>query len=219
MTLPCAALSHCCDHPRPCGKAHSTHKAPMQSRRLFKPLSVFWTHALPLAFTLLLAGAAQASELDVAQRQWLAGQKQQAVATVEKALASTPHELKLRFALGVMRMELGEQDLALQLFTALTQDFPDLAEPYNNLAVIQAAQGDLKRAQNSLEQALALQPQHAQALENLGDVLLRQAARAFQGAQLAQTAPSSALQQKLKLTRDLLSQVQGGPSPDKSSRQ
>ncbi|MCV2348861.1 tetratricopeptide repeat protein [Paucibacter sp. Y2R2-4] len=163
--------------------------------------------ALPLA--ILLSGAAQAADLDVAQRQWLAGQRQQAVATIEKALSANPNELKLRFALGVMRMELGELDQATKLFTALTQDFPDIAEPYNNLAVIQAARGELTQAQNSLEQALALQPAHAQALENLGDVLLRQAARAFQSAQQAQTAPSASLTQKLKLTQELLSQTQG----------
>ena len=182
----------------------------MQSRPVFKLISSLLKRALPLA--ILLSGAAQAADLDVAQRQWLAGQRQQAVATIEKALSANPNELKLRFALGVMRMELGELDQANKLFTALTQDFPDIAEPYNNLAVIQAARGELTQAQNSLEQALALQPAHAQALENLGDVLLRQAARAFQSAQQAQTAPSAALTQKLKLTQELLSQTQGSPT-------
>jgi Flp pilus assembly protein TadD len=182
----------------------------MHSRPVFLLLSSLLKRALPLA--IILSGAAQAADLDVAQRQWLAGQRQQAVATVEKALSANPNELKLRFALGVMRMELGELDQANKLFTALTQDFPDIAEPYNNLAVIQAARGELTQAQNNLEQALALQPAHAQALENLGDVLLRQAARAFQSAQQAQTAPSAALTLKHKLTQELLSQTQGSPT-------
>jgi len=211
MTLPQAALTLTSARWQP----NELPKPPMQSRPLFKLRSALMKLALPLA--LLAAGAAQAADLDIAQRQWLAGQRQQAVATVEKALSANPNELKLRFALGVMRMELGEQDLAFQLFTALTQDFPDIAEPYNNLAVIYASRGELTQAQNSLEQALALQPAHAQALENLGDVLLRQAARAFQRAQQVQTAPSAALTQKLKLTQELLSQIQGPRSLDKAA--
>ncbi len=163
----------------------------------------------PVCLTLFLVllmnlGPAKAGELELAQRQWLAGQGPKAIATVEAALLKTPNELKLRFALGVMRMELGEQAAALSIFTALTQDFPDLAEPQNNLAVVYASMGELDLAQRALEQALALQPDHAQAQENLGDVLLRLALRAYQRAQQAQVAPSSSLALKVSRTNDLL---------------
>lgn len=166
----------------------------------------------PLLTALLTLGMlapawSQASELDIAQRQWLAGQRQQAVGTLEAALKQTPDELKLRFALGVMRMEMGQLSSAQQIFIQLTEDFPDLADPYNNLAVIHAGQGDLDRARNELEQALRLQPSHAQAQENLGDVLLRQALRAYQRAQEAMAAPSTSLALKLKRTHDLLQEA------------
>ncbi|MCV2363552.1 tetratricopeptide repeat protein [Paucibacter sp. DJ1R-11] len=164
-----------------------------------------------LLFHLFGLPLAHASELDIAQRQWLAGQRPQAVATLEAALKQTPDELKLRFALGVMRMELGEQGSAQQIFIQLTEDFPDLADPYNNLAVIHASQGDLDRARNELEQALRLQPNHAQAQENLGDVLLRQALRAYQRAQQALAAPSTTLALKLKRTHDLLQEASRRP--------
>ena len=90
----------------------------------------------PLLTALLTLGLlaptwSQASELDIAQRQWLAGQRQQAVGTLEAALKQTPDELKLRFALGVMRMEMGQLSSAQQIFIQLTEDFPDLADPYN----------------------------------------------------------------------------------------
>jgi tetratricopeptide (TPR) repeat protein len=108
-----------------------------------------------------------------------------------------------------MRMELGEREKARAIFTRLTQDFPDLADPYNNLAVLHAAAGELDEAQAALEQALRLQPEHAQAQENLGDVLLRLALRAYQRAQKAAVAPTDALAAKinrtLALTRDLRS--------------
>jgi Flp pilus assembly protein TadD len=168
---------------------------------------------LPLpALVLLLALAsvpAHAEDLASAQRLWLAGQKTQAVEQVEQALTRTPDDLQLRFALGVMRMELGEREKARAIFTRLTQDFPDLADPYNNLAVLHAAAGELDEAQAALEQALRLQPEHAQAQENLGDVLLRLALRAYQRAQKAAVAPTDALAAKinrtLALTRDLRS--------------
>ena len=159
---------------------------------------------LPLTTLALLAAMsmspARADDLASAQRLWLAGQKTQAVAQVEQALTRTPADLQLRFALGVMRMELGERDEAKGIFTRLTQDFPDLADPYNNLAVLHAAAGELDEAQAALEQALRLQPEHAQAQENLGDVLMRLALRAYQRAQKVALAPSDALTSKISRT-------------------
>ncbi len=168
---------------------------------------------LPLSTLALLAALASppahADDLASAQRLWLAGQRTQAVAQVEQALARAPDDLQLRFSLGVMRMELGERDQARAIFTRLTQDFPDLADPYNNLAVLYAASGELDQAQSALEQALRLQPEHAQAQENLGDVLVRLAVRAYQRAQKAAVAPTEALADKinrtLALTRELRS--------------
>lgn len=164
------------------------------------------TFALLLA---LAASPARADELGNAQRLWLAGQKTQAVETLEQALKRAPDDLQLRFALGVMRMELGDRNGARDLFMRLTQDFPDLADPFNNLAVLHAAAGELDAAQTALEHALRLQPDHAQAQENLGDVLLRLALRAYQRAQKVAIAPSDALAGKinrtLALTRELRS--------------
>ena len=159
---------------------------------------------LPLTTLALLAALAikpaRADDLTDAQRLWLAGQKTQAIAQVEQALARTPEDLQLRFALGVMRMELGENAKAKGIFTRLTQDFPDLADPYNNLAVLHAAAGELDEAQAALEQALRLQPEHAQAQENLGDVLMRLALRAYQRAQKLSLAPSELLSSKISRT-------------------
>jgi tetratricopeptide (TPR) repeat protein len=166
----------------------------------------------PPSFALLLALAAApalANDLGNAQRLWLAGQKTQAVERVEQALARSPDDLQLRFTLGVMRMELGDRDKAQAIFLRLTQDFPDLADPFNNLAVLHAAAGELDAALAALEHALRLQPEHAQAQENLGDVLLRLALRAYQRAQNAAVAPSDTLAGKinrtLALTRELRS--------------
>ena len=166
---------------------------------------------LPLPTLALLAALAalpvRADDLAGAQRLWLAGQKAQAVAQVEQGLVRTPEDLQLRFALGVMRMELGERAKAMGIFTRLTQDFPDLADPYNNLAVLHAAAGELDDARAALEQALRLQPEHAQAQENLGDVLVRMALRAYQRAQKAALVPGDALAGKISRTLALASDL------------
>lgn len=166
------------------------------------PLATLATVALLAA---LAIAPARADDLASSQRLWLAGQKTQAIEQVEQALTRTPDDLQLRFALGVMRMELGERDKAKSIFTRLTQEFPDLADPYNNLAVLHAAAGELDEAQAALEQALRLQPEHAQAQENLGDVLMRLALRAYQRAQKLSLASSEALAGKINRTLVLTS--------------
>ncbi|MBV8500741.1 MAG: tetratricopeptide repeat protein [Paucibacter sp.] len=170
---------------------------------------------LLLTVAMLFSALAQAVTvpLDQAQGQWLAGHRQEAVATVEAELKRSPDDLKLRFALGVYRMELHQTDVAEQIFTALTQDFPDLADPYNNLAVLHAGKGQLDQARADLEQALRLQPDHAQAQENLGDLLLRLALRAYERSQAALPAPSAALAQKLKATQALVLIPSPNPAP------
>ena len=157
--------------------------------------------------TALAALPARADDLAGAQRLWLAGQKTQAAEQVEQALTRTPDDLQLRFALGGMRMDLGDRAKALGIFTRLTHDFPDLADPYNNIAVLRAAKGDLDEAKAALEQALRLQPDHAQAQENLGDVLMRLALRAYQRSQKAAVAPSDTLTNKISRTLALTGDI------------
>jgi len=158
---------------------------------------------------LLACGWAQAAPtpLDQAQTLWLAGHRSEAVAEINAALKRSPEDLKLRFTLGVYSMEMKDLPTALSLFTGLTQDFPDLADPYNNLAVIRASEGDLDQARADLEQALRLQPDHAQAQENLGDVMLRLALRAYQRAEKSQIAPSEGLAAKLEQTQSLVLKI------------
>lgn len=150
---------------------------------------------------LLLASAAAWAnkDLDAAQALWLQGQRPQAMQALQTALALNPNDAKLRFALAVMQMELGQTAQAEAGLLALTQDFPDLADPFNNLAVLYAGRGALDLARAALEQAVRLQPEHAQAQENLGDVLLRLAARAYERSLQHSSGDTSAL--KLKLSR------------------
>lgn len=188
LTLPRRALSHC--NPKNKDKT-------MYTLRRHLRLIALLVLAVPLA-------ASAIAPLDEAQALWHAGKQAQAIAAVERLVAQSPNEARPRFALAVMRMELGEMEPAAKLFTALTQDFPDLADPFNNLAVIQAGRGELDAARQALEQAVRLQPDHALALENLGDVLIRLAARAYEQASKLPSPTQAQAALKLARSRELI---------------
>jgi Flp pilus assembly protein TadD len=130
-----------------------------------------------------------------------------AMQRADKAIAERPRDATTRFLRAVMLTELQRTGDAIDALTKLTEDFPDLPEPYNNLAVLQAAQGRIDTARELLETALRHDPGYAVALENLGDVFLRLAQRAFERATGAGRNDEN-LQRKLRLTREL-----AGPRP------
>ncbi|HSB22323.1 MAG TPA: tetratricopeptide repeat protein, partial [Burkholderiaceae bacterium] len=89
---------------------------------------------------------------------------------VDKAIAEKPRDAALRFQRAVMLTELQRTDEAIEALNSLIEDFPDLPEPYNNLAVLYASQGNYDKAKAALELAINTHPSYATAHENLGDV-------------------------------------------------
>jgi tetratricopeptide (TPR) repeat protein len=75
-----------------------------------------------------------------------------------------------RHARGLILTEQNKPADAIREFTSLTEDYPELPEPYNNLAVLYASQGQYDKARKSLEMAIRTHPSYAIAHENLGDV-------------------------------------------------
>jgi tetratricopeptide (TPR) repeat protein len=149
------------------------------------------------------AAVARADDVEDAQKLLRAGQSQQALERVNKALAANPKEPQARFLKGVILTEQGKQPEAIEIFTRLTQDYPNLPEPYNNLAVIYAAQGQYEKARTSLEQSIRTHPTYATAYENLGDVYAKLASQAY-GKALQLDASNTAAQNKLSLVRELV---------------
>jgi Flp pilus assembly protein TadD len=131
------------------------------------------------ACLLAVALAAHADDLAEAQRLHAAGQTAEALARVEQALRDKPKDAQLRFLRGVLLAESRRNAEAVEVLQALTQDYPDLPEPYNNLAALYATAGDYERARVALEQSLRANPGFATAHENLGDVLLMLASRSY----------------------------------------
>ncbi len=136
------------------------------------------------------------------ERQYRSGETRLAMQRLDQALAQRPGDAPMRFLQAVLASETGQTAQANRLLERMTEEFPDLPEPYNNLAVLQAAAGQLDRARSLLESALRLDPGYRTAHENLGDVLVRLAQRAYESASGPRSEP--ALQTKLRLVRELV---------------
>jgi len=165
--------------------------------------------------TLLLAllatsSPAFADDVQDASKLLKSGQHQQALDRVNKALAAKPKDAQARFLKGLIFAEQGNTKDATDIFLALTKDYPDLPEPYNNLAVIYASQGQYDKARGALEQSIRTHPSYATAYENLGDVYAKLASQAYDKALQIDSANPGA-KNKLALVRDLV----GGSAPAK----
>lgn len=145
----------------------------------------------------------RADDVQDAQKLLKAGQSQQALERVNHALAANPKDPQARFLKGLIYTEQGKQSEAIEIFLKLTQDYPNLPEPYNNLAVIYASQGQYEKAREALEQSIRTHPSYATAYENLGDVYAKLASQAY-GKALQLDASNTGAQNKLSLVRELV---------------
>ena len=130
----------------------------------------------------------------------------EALSQIEARLTQQPGNPQLRFLKGVAENQLGRTDAALATFTQLTRDYPELPEPYNNLAVLHASQGRYAEARAALELAIQANPDYATAHENLGDIYIRLGEQAYARAQSV-NSDSPVLTRKLTLTRELITRT------------
>src|SRR5438309_11314087 len=132
------------------------------------------------------------------------GQHAKALERVNQYLAQKPRDPKGRFIKGLILAEQNKGAEAIEVFAALSRDYPELPEPYNNLAVLYAAQGQYEKARQQLEMSIRTHPSYATAYENLGDVYTKLASQAYDKA-LQFDSSNSAAKNKLSLIRDLIS--------------
>ena len=128
---------------------------------------------------LLALPAHAAREVDAVAQLLEQGQTAQAAAQADQFLQLNPQDAEMRFLRGVIATEQKQQTQAIQIFSALARDYPAMPEPYNNLAVLYAAQGQDRKAVDALEQAIRAQPGYATAYENLGDLYARMASQSY----------------------------------------
>ncbi len=157
--------------------------------------------AVLLSAGLLLGNVAFADYAEV-NRLMRAGQYPEATVKADQFLAGKPKDPQMRFLKGVILTEQGKPQDAITQFTKLIEDYPELPEPYNNLAVLQAGQGQFDKARAALEMAIRTNPSYATAHENLGDVYAKLASQAYSKA-LQLDGGNTGIQPKLGLIRDL----------------
>lgn len=171
--------------------------------RRFSGLGRFCGLLTLLLASVMLMRPAMADEYGDVLQLYRSARFADALAKADQYLAGKPRDPQMRFLKGVVLSDSGKTDEALTTFVKLTEDFPELPEPYNNMAVIYAAQNQFDKARVALEMAVRTNPGYATAHENLGDVYVRLAGQSYARSQqldpAARTVPP-----KLKLVSDLV---------------
>jgi Flp pilus assembly protein TadD len=85
-------------------------------------------------------------------------------------LVKNPRNAQVRFLRAIALAETGKAADAQAALEAMTAEFPELPEPYNNLAVMHAAAGRYELARSLLQRAIDVAPNYVTARENLGDL-------------------------------------------------
>ena len=165
--------------------------------------------ALVATLHLSLAHADDYSDVNQLVR---AGKLSEAMTRADHYLAAKPRDPQMRFIKGVIQRESGKTSDAIATFTKLTEDYPELPEPYNNLAVLYASQSQYDKARAALEMAIRTNPSYSTAHENLGDVYAKLASQAYNKA-LQLDSGNTAVQPKLSLIRELFDPSAKGQRP------
>ena len=146
--------------------------------------------------------AGPAEDTKDATKLYQQGKLDQALSKVNGALTQQPKDAQGRFLKGLILTEQKKSPDAIQVFTSLTEDYPELPEPYNNLAVLYANQGNYDKAKAALELAIHTHPSYATAYENLGDIYAQLARRSYDKA-LQLDKGNLTAQGKLSMVKDI----------------
>lgn len=165
--------------------------------------------SLSFAFLSVAAYADDAADIGKLLR---SGQTSEALQKVDAALAIRPKDAQMRFLKGLILTEQNKTTEAINVFMKLTDDYPELPEPYNNLAVLYASSGQYDKARASLEMAIRTNPTYGTAHENLGDVYAKLASQAYDKA-LQLDSGNTTAKLKLTLVRNLVGNTTGGTNP------
>ncbi|GAB1393765.1 hypothetical protein MASR1M60_19290 [Rhodocyclaceae bacterium] len=159
--------------------------------------------SLTLGLGLFPATPAAANTVEEASQSLKAGDHAKALEQINRFLANKPKDAQGRFIKGLILTGLNKPTDAIAIFKKLTEDYPELPEPYNNLAVIYAQQKQYDKAKEALEQAIRTHPAYATAHENLGDIYSRLASQAY-GKALQIDGSNASAQTKLAMISDLV---------------
>ncbi len=175
-------------------------------KKISQPLHSLRRRVTATVATALLVGASTAYANNADITSLLQGsQPEQALKLIDQRLTATPKDPQLRFLQGVAFAMANKNKEAIDTFTQLTKEFPELPEPYNNLAVLYANQNQLDKSRQALEQAIRTNPSYSTAHENLGDIYAKLASQAYSKALQLDGSHAQSVQPKLALIHDLFS--------------
>ena len=110
------------------------------------------------------------------------GKYSRAEILVNKSIEDNLNNPELLFYKGIIETNIGKNNQAIDTFRNLTEKFPELPEPFNNLAVLYAEKGQFILAKEILEQAIKTNPSYLTAHINLGDIFTKMASEAYNNA-------------------------------------
>tara|TARA_R110001599_G_scaffold171353_1_gene362264 strand:+ start:277071 stop:278282 length:1212 start_codon:yes stop_codon:yes gene_type:complete len=160
----------------------------------------------------LSAAPVFADELSDVSQLLRSGQQSAALSKADAFLKKNPKDAQMRFLKGVILTEQNKSADAIEVFAKLTEDYPSLPEPYNNLAVLYASSGQYEKARSALDKAIRTNPTYATAYENLGDVHAKLASQAYDKA-LQLDGSNSNAKSKLTMVHTLVGNKTGGTNP------
>lgn len=88
-------------------------------------------------------------------------------------------DVQLMFLEARANADAGNSSEAIKIYQDMTVHYPELPEPWNNLASEYTKQGHIKMAEQALQTAIAIDPNYNQAILNLGLVQLMLARDSF----------------------------------------
>jgi tetratricopeptide (TPR) repeat protein len=151
---------------------------------------------------LVAASTVGADENEEVVKLYRQGNLAKALEQADAYLAGNPRDAQMRFNKGLILTEQKKIPDAVKIFSSLSEDYPDLPEPYNNLAVLYASQGQYEKARDALQAAIRTHPSYSTAHENLGDIYAKMASQAY-GKALQLDKGNAAAQTKLAMIKDL----------------
>ncbi|CAB3765594.1 tetratricopeptide repeat protein [Paraburkholderia solisilvae] len=151
------------------------------------------------------------ADASIAQKNWNA-----ALAELNARIAQNPRDAQAKFKRATVLARLNRTDDAIAAFTELTETYPELPEPYNNLAALYAKQGRYSEARAALETATKASPGYGLAYENLGDLYLRLADQAYRRAQ-SLGSTSDTTRQRLADIEKIVAPPKGAAKPAAAS--
>lgn len=143
------------------------------------------------------------------------GDFEKALEYAEAGIEKNPKNIALAFKRGVILEQLGRKDEARAVYEQLIRLYPEVPEPYNNLAILVAdnGRGDLDHAIELLQRAITANPRFYTAQENLGDIYALKALQSYRAS--AAAAPRKADRSRITEKITMLQITTGNnPAPE-----